>query len=89
MAVPQVTMYTTGWCPYCFRARALLERKGITWSEIDLDAEPGRRDEMEARSGRRSVPQIFIGERHVGGADELAELERRGELEQLLELHTG
>ena len=78
-------MYTTGWCPYCARARALLERKGAEWTEVDVEAEPARRAEMLARSGgRRSVPQIFIGERHVGGADDLYELDRKGELDQLL-----
>jgi glutaredoxin 3 len=78
-------MYTTGWCPYCARARALLERKGAAWTEIDVEAEPARRAEMLARSGgQRSVPQIFIGERHVGGSDDLYELDRKGELDALL-----
>jgi len=78
-------MYTTGWCPYCARARALLERKGAEWAEIDVEAEPARRAEMLAKSGgQRSVPQIFIGERHVGGSDDLYELDRKGELDALL-----
>jgi glutaredoxin 3 len=81
-------MYTTGWCGYCTRARNLLERKGVRWTEIDIE-EPGRRAEMLARSGQRSVPQIFIGERHVGGAEELLELEGRGELDLLLNARTG
>ncbi len=84
MAGPTVTMYATGWCPYCARARALLERKGATWTEIDVEAEPGRRAEMQARSGRRTVPQIWIGDTHVGGCDDLHELEARGALDALL-----
>jgi glutaredoxin 3 len=77
-------MYATGWCPYCARARALLERKGVTWTEIDVEAEPARRAEMIARSGRRTVPQIFIGDHPIGGSDDLHELERKGELDALL-----
>ena len=84
MATPAVTMYATGWCPYCSRARALLERKGVAWTEIDVEAEPAKRAEMMTRSGRRTVPQIWIGETHVGGSDDLHELERRGELDRLL-----
>jgi glutaredoxin 3 len=89
VATPPVTMYTTGWCPYCDRARSLLERRGVAWTEIDIEAEPARRAEMIERSGRRSVPQIFIGTRHVGGSDELCALERAGELEVLLSARTG
>jgi len=80
---PLVTMYATGWCGYCARARALLERKGVRWHEIDVD-DPARRTEMTARSGRHKVPQIFIGEHHVGGSHELAALDRSGELDALL-----
>ena len=85
MPAPEITMYTSGWCPFCARARALLESKGLRWNEIDVEAEPGRRAEMIARSGRRTVPQIFIGDRHVGGSDELRELDQRGELDWLPE----
>ena len=84
MALPAVTMYATGWCPYCARARALLDRRGIAWTEIDVESEPAKRAEMIARRGRRTVPQIWIGETHVGGSDDLHELERRGELDRLL-----
>lgn len=77
-------MYATGWCPYCARARGLLGRKGVQWTEIDIDAQPETRAEMMQRSGRRTVPQIFIGEKHVGGSDDLHELERNGELDALL-----
>ena len=78
-----ITMYATGWCPYCARARALFERKGARWTEIDTD-EAVKRTEMIERSGRRTVPQIFIGERHVGGCDDLYALEAAGELDPLL-----
>jgi glutaredoxin 3 len=80
-------MYATGWCPYCSRARALLERKGVAWHEIDIEAEPEKRAEMMQRSGRRTVPQIFIGDHHVGGSDDLHELEREGRLDALLAGH--
>jgi glutaredoxin 3 len=79
----EVVMYSTGWCSFCARARALLERKGIAVREIDAeDAE--QRAEMIQRSGRRSVPQIFIGPRHIGGYEELYTLERSGELDTML-----
>ncbi|MBP9592301.1 MAG: glutaredoxin 3 [Steroidobacteraceae bacterium] len=78
-------MYSTGWCPYCLRARALLERKGAAFREIKIDEDPAEREAMLARSGgRRTVPQIFIGDRHVGGFDELYALEKAGTLDELL-----
>ena len=84
MSDPRVVMYTTGWCPYCLRARELLKSKGVAIEEIDVDARPEARTEMMARSGRRTVPQIFIGETHVGGCDDLHELEASGRLDTLL-----
>jgi glutaredoxin 3 len=81
---PDIVMYSTGWCPYCDRARALLARKGLTFREIKVDENPGERDTMLARSGgRRTVPQIFIGERHVGGFDDLYAIDKSGELDRL------
>ena len=65
-------MYTNSWCPYCERARALLTAKACTFQEIDIEAQPAQRAEMIRRSGRRTVPQIFIGERHIGGSDDIA-----------------
>ncbi len=84
-ATADIVMYSTGWCPYCLRARALLERKGAAFREIKIDEDPAEREAMLARSGgRRTVPQIFIGDRHVGGFDELYALEKAGTLDELL-----
>lgn len=80
-----VTLYTTAYCPYCINAKALLTRKGVTYEEIDVSRSPERMAEMLQRSKRRSVPQIFIGEQHVGGFDDLAALERVGKLDALLQ----
>ena len=81
----EVTMYSTGVCPYCLRAEQLLNAKGVTaLRKIRVDLEPARRAEMMEKTGRRTVPQIFIGEKHVGGYDDLAELDRAGELDALL-----
>ena len=83
----QVEMYTTMWCPYCARARALFERKGVTYTEIDLMEEPGRRREMVKRAnGKTTVPQIFIDGDHIGGSDELVALDRAGKLDPKLGL---
>lgn len=84
MARPPIVIYLTSWCPYCMRARALLQSKGVAFEEVDVEAEPARRDEMVKRSGRRTVPQIFIGERHIGGSDDLHELDAAGGLDPLL-----
>ena len=82
----EVVMYSSGLCPYCFAAKRLLAARGVPFEEIDVDSFPERRAEMTARAGgRRTVPQIFIGEHHVGGCDELYALERAGELDSLLE----
>ena len=83
-AAPKVVMYCTDWCPYCDRARSLLADKGVTVLEIDVDAVPGAREEMRARSGRDTVPQIFIGDSHVGGSDDLQALDADGRLDSLL-----
>jgi len=77
-------MYVTDWCPYCARARSLLASRGVAFEEIDIEAVEGARSEMEARSGRSSVPQIFIGDQHVGGCDELQALDEAGRLDPLL-----
>ena len=84
MSQPAVTMYTTNWCPYCERARRMLAAKKVSIDEIDVESAPEKRAEMQTRSGRRTVPQIFIGDHHVGGSDDLAALEAAGELDRLL-----
>jgi glutaredoxin 3 len=83
-AVSKVQIYSTDWCPYCNAAKALLDQKGVPYEEIDV-SDPGTRQSMiERANGRRTVPQIFIGDRHVGGYDDLSQLERRGQLDPLL-----
>ncbi len=85
MTQPAVTLYTSAWCPYCRRARDLLAEKKVDFSEIDVEDDVKFREEMIARSNRRTVPQIFIGDKHVGGCDDLLELDRSGELDRLLQ----
>lgn len=80
----KVLMYSSRLCPYCRMAERLLEKKGAQTEKVMVDENPARRDEMTRRAGRTSVPQIFIGETHVGGYAELAELERAGRLDALL-----
>ena len=85
----KVEMYTTMWCPYCARARALLEKKGVDYIEIDVAEEPGRRAEMiERAQGGRTVPQIFIDGEHIGGCDEMMALDRAGKLDPKLGIAT-
>ena len=84
MTQPAVVMYTTNWCPYCERARRVLAAKNVSIEEIDIESAPEKRAEMQNRSGRRSVPQIFIGDHHVGGSDDLLALEAAGKLDGLL-----
>lgn len=82
---PRVEIYTTPTCPFCHRAKALLARKGAAFEEIDVTAEAGLRAAMTQRAnGRRTVPQIFIGARHIGGSDELQALEDAGKLDPML-----
>jgi glutaredoxin 3 len=83
-AAPRVVMYATGWCPYCTRARQLLERKQVSFELIDIDGSRELRQQMIALSGRTSVPQIFVGDTHVGGCDDLHALEAAGRLDPLL-----
>jgi glutaredoxin 3 len=80
-------MYATSWCPYCEYARTLLRSKGAAFVEINLEEQPERRKEMIHRSGRHTVPQIFIGDRHIGGSDDLADLDAEGGLDPLLAAH--
>ena len=85
MTQAPVTVYTSDWCPYCRRAKDLLAQKNVVFSEINVDDESKFREEMIARSSRRTVPQIFIGDKHVGGCDDLIELDRSGGLDRLIQ----
>jgi glutaredoxin 3 len=80
----KIEIYTTPWCGYCARAKGLLEEKGAAYSEMDVMEDAAKRDEMRERSKRSTVPQIFINGEHIGGSDELADLERAGKLDALL-----
>lgn len=80
----KVEIYTTGWCPYCNAAKSLLSDKGVDYAEIDADDPDTRMAMVQRAHGRRTVPQIFIGDTHVGGYDDMAALERRGQLDPLL-----
>lgn len=84
--MPAIQIYTSQLCGYCQRARRLLERKGVEYEEIRVDIEPERWNEMVARSGRDTVPQLFVGERHVGGFEDMVDLDLDGELDPLLGL---
>lgn len=86
MTTPNIVMYTTATCPFCLAARSLLSNKGVTWNEVAIDGDLKRREEMIERSGRRTVPQIFIGDHHVGGFDDLNALQQSGQLDGLLGL---
>jgi glutaredoxin 3 len=85
MSMARVLMYSTGVCPFCQMAERLLRAKGVAEIEkVRVDLDPARRDEMTQRTGRRTVPQIYVGDRHVGGYDDLAALDRAGGLDPLL-----
>ncbi len=84
--MPAITIYTKSWCPYCSAAKKLLTEKGAEFTEIDIEKKPEARAEMiQKAKGRSTVPQIFIGEKHVGGCDDLYDLDDRGQLEPLLQ----
>lgn len=87
--MPEVVIYCTRFCPYCVRARMLLDSKQVDYTEIPIDEQPERRAEMEQRSQRTSVPQIFIDDEHVGGCDDLFALEAAGELDARLGIGAG
>ncbi|KAF1069027.1 MAG: Glutaredoxin 3 [Pseudomonas citronellolis] len=80
----QVLIYTSAWCPYCIRAKALLDKKNVAYEEVAVDGKPDVRASMAHKAGRTSVPQIWIGSTHVGGCDDLYALERAGKLDALL-----
>jgi glutaredoxin 3 len=82
--MPEIVIYTTNICPYCIMAKRLLDKKSAAYKEINVDRNPEMREEMMQRSKRRTVPQIFIGDRHIGGCDDLYALERSKQLDALL-----
>ena len=82
--MPRVVIYTTSYCPYCFGAKALLRSKNVEFEEVDVTDDPARRAQMERLSARRTVPQIFIDSRPVGGFDDIRRLDAAGELDRLL-----
>lgn len=82
--MPDILIYTSATCPYCIRAKGLLSQKGVPFQEISVDGKPEVRADMAQKAGRTSVPQIWIGDRHVGGCDDLFALERSGQLDPLL-----
>ncbi|ASF46980.1 glutaredoxin 3 [Methylovulum psychrotolerans] len=82
--MPEILIYTTRICPYCIMAKRLLDKKGAAYTEINVDAEPGLREAMMTKTRRRTVPQIYIGELHVGGFDDLYALEQQKKLDPLL-----
>jgi len=85
MSPPAVTLYVSDWCPYCERAKVLLTQKNVDFREVNVEDDAQLREEMITRSNRRTVPQIFIGGKHVGGCDDLFELDRSGELDRLIQ----
>ena len=82
--MPKVQIYTTQWCPYCHAAKSLLKEKGVTYDEVDATDPEVRMQMVDRAHGRRTVPQIFIGDTHVGGYDDMAALDRHGKLDPLL-----
>jgi len=83
--MPKIIIYTTKICPYCIMAKRLLDRKGVSYTEINVDADPDQREEMMRKSKRRTVPQIFIDDRHIGGFDDLYALDQLNQLDSLFE----
>ncbi|MDD5462206.1 MAG: glutaredoxin 3 [Methylococcales bacterium] len=82
--MPEILIYTTKVCPYCIMAKRLLDKKGVCYTEINVEAQPGLREEVMRRTKRRTVPQIFIGDLHIGGFDDLYALEQQKKLDALL-----
>ena len=82
--MPKIIIYTANLCPYCTMAKRLLDKKGAAYREINVDDEPGLRQDLMLKTRRRTVPQIYIGERHIGGFDDLYALDRNNELDPLL-----
>ncbi len=84
-ASPRITLYTSAVCAYCVAAKNFLRSKGLEWTEVRIDTDPAERERMVALAGRTSVPQIFVGDTHVGGYDDMMAMHRAGDFEPLLE----
>jgi glutaredoxin 3 len=80
----KVTLYSADWCPFCVRAKRLLEGKNIAFDEVNVDHEPGKREEMVAKTGHKTIPMIFIGEKFIGGFSELSAMNEKGELDSMI-----
>ncbi len=87
--MPKIKVYSGNLCPYCTMAKKLLERKGLQYEEINVDSQPGLRQELMIKTKRRTIPQIFIGDVHVGGFDDLYALEQSGKLDELIQTVTA
>lgn len=87
LATPKIVIYSSQYCPFCSRAKSIFQQKSVPFEEMNVDMDPSLKQEMMQKSGRRTVPQIWIGDRHVGGCDDLMDLQRSGELDQLLGLN--
>ena len=85
MTNPAVTVYTGSFCGYCMRVLALLDRRGIAYTEVSVEDHPGLQEELLTRSGRRTLPQVYVGERYIGGAQELTAMDQSGELLRLIQ----
>lgn len=83
--MPEIIIYTGRLCPYCTMAKRLIERKGVSYTEIDVDSKPGLRQDLMEKTKRRTIPQIYIGDRHIGGFDDLQAMDYRNELDPLLQ----
>ena len=89
MTQPVITLYSTAICPYCVAAKNFLKSKGLQWQEVRIDTDPMQRERMQQRTRRTSVPQIFVGDTHVGGYDDMMALHRAGKFEPLLQPAAG
>lgn len=89
MTQPVITLYSTAICPYCVAAKNFLKSKGLQWQEVRIDTDPVQRERMQQRTRRTSVPQIFVGDTHVGGYDDMMALHRAGKFEPLLQPAVG
>ncbi|MFT6028495.1 MAG: glutaredoxin 3 [Oleiphilaceae bacterium] len=86
ISTPHIIIYSSQYCPFCFRAKSIFQQKSVAFEEINVDSDSALRQEMTQKAGQRTVPQIWIGERHVGGCDDLMDLQYSGELDKILGL---